>query len=51
MDIQKVPTEKLKTAKYNPRKDLKPGDTEIAFTLPPASRMNLMLTKPMTRFH
>ncbi len=28
MEIQKIPTEKLKAAKYNPRKDLKPGDVE-----------------------
>ena len=28
MDIQKIPAEKLKAAKYNPRKDLKPGDAE-----------------------
>ena len=26
MKLQKVPVEKLKPAKYNPRKDLKPGD-------------------------
>ena len=28
MDIQKIPTGKLNPAKYNPRFDLKPGDTE-----------------------
>jgi DNA modification methylase len=28
MEIQKIPAEKLKAAKYNPRKDLKPGDAE-----------------------
>ena len=28
MQIQKVPIEKLNPAKYNPRKDLKPGDPE-----------------------
>ena len=28
MDILKIPTEKLKPSKYNPRKDLKPGDPE-----------------------
>lgn len=28
MDIEKIPTEQLKAAKYNPRKDLKPGDIE-----------------------
>lgn len=28
MDIQKVSTENIKHAKYNPRKDLKPGDAE-----------------------
>ena len=28
MEIQKIPAEKLKAAKYNPRKDLKPGDPE-----------------------
>jgi DNA modification methylase len=28
MNIQTVPAAKLKAAKYNPRKDLKPGDTE-----------------------
>ncbi|MCM3761046.1 site-specific DNA-methyltransferase [Alkalihalobacillus oceani] len=28
MDIQKVAVEKLNPAKYNPRKDLKPGDAE-----------------------
>jgi len=28
MDIQKLPTSKLNPAKYNPRLDLKPGDTE-----------------------
>ncbi|TGE33338.1 site-specific DNA-methyltransferase [Desulfosporosinus sp. Sb-LF] len=28
MDIRKVPAEQLKAAKYNPRKDLKPGDEE-----------------------
>ena len=26
MKLRKVPVEKLKPAKYNPRKDLKPGD-------------------------
>jgi ParB-like chromosome segregation protein Spo0J len=26
MNIQKVPVSQLKPAKYNPRKDLKPGD-------------------------
>ena len=26
MDLQRIPIEKLKPAKYNPRKDLKPGD-------------------------
>ena len=26
MKLQKVPVDKLKPAKYNPRKDLKPGD-------------------------
>ena len=26
MNLQKVPVKKLKPAKYNPRKDLKPGD-------------------------
>ena len=26
MNIQRVPVDKLKPAKYNPRKDLKPGD-------------------------
>lgn len=28
MDIQKIPVAKLNPAKYNPRKDLKPGDPE-----------------------
>ncbi len=28
MDIQKIPVSKIKAAKYNPRKDLKPGDAE-----------------------
>ena len=28
MDIQKIPIEKINPAKYNPRKDLKPGDPE-----------------------
>jgi len=28
MDIQKIPTDQLKAAKYNPRKNLKPGDAE-----------------------
>lgn len=28
MDIQKIPIEKLNPARYNPRKDLKPGDPE-----------------------
>ncbi len=28
MNIQKIPLEKLNPAKYNPRKDLKPGDSE-----------------------
>ncbi len=28
MEIQKIPIEKLNPAKYNPRKDLKPGDPE-----------------------
>ena len=28
MDIRKIPIEKLNPAKYNPRKDLKPGDPE-----------------------
>ncbi len=28
MEIQKVSVEKLNPAKYNPRKDLKPGDPE-----------------------
>ena len=28
MDIRKIPTEKLNPAKYNPRKNLKPGDPE-----------------------
>ncbi|MDH7567932.1 MAG: ParB N-terminal domain-containing protein, partial [Clostridiales bacterium] len=28
MEIQKIPAEKLKAAKYNPRKNLKPGDPE-----------------------
>ena len=28
MDILKIPAEKLKPSKYNPRKDLKPGDPE-----------------------
>ena len=28
MDIQKIPLEKINPAKYNPRKDLKPGDPE-----------------------
>lgn len=28
MDIQKISAEQLKAAKYNPRKDLKPGDPE-----------------------
>ncbi|AFM40317.1 DNA modification methylase [Desulfosporosinus acidiphilus SJ4] len=28
MDIQKIPAEKLNPAKYNPRKNLKPGDTD-----------------------
>jgi len=28
MDIQKLPISKLNPAKYNPRLDLKPGDTE-----------------------
>ena len=26
MNLQRIPVEKLKPAKYNPRKDLKPGD-------------------------
>ena len=26
MNLQRIPIEKLKPAKYNPRKDLKPGD-------------------------
>ncbi|EGW40180.1 hypothetical protein [Desulfosporosinus sp. OT] len=29
MDIQTIAVEQLKAAKYNPRKDLKPGDTEF----------------------
>lgn len=29
MDIQRIRTEQLKAAKYNPRKDLKPGDAEF----------------------
>lgn len=28
MEIKKIPIEQLKAANYNPRKDLKPGDTE-----------------------
>ncbi|WP_286945817.1 site-specific DNA-methyltransferase [Acetobacterium sp. UBA5834] len=28
MDIQKIPVKKIKHAKYNPRKNLKPGDAE-----------------------
>ncbi|RJX22337.1 MAG: DNA modification methylase [Ammonifex sp.] len=28
MEIQKIPVSKIKAAKYNPRKDLKPGDPE-----------------------
>lgn len=28
MEIQKIPIKKIKVAKYNPRKDLKPGDVE-----------------------
>lgn len=28
MDIQKIPVSKIKAAKYNPRRDLKPGDAE-----------------------
>jgi ParB-like chromosome segregation protein Spo0J len=28
LDIQKIPIEKINPAKYNPRKDLKPGDPE-----------------------
>ena len=28
MDIQKIPVKKIKHAKYNPRKNLKPGDNE-----------------------
>ena len=28
MQIEKIPLEKLNPAKYNPRKDLKPGDTD-----------------------
>lgn len=28
MDIQKISVSKIKAAKYNPRKDLKPGDVE-----------------------
>ncbi|MBT9173147.1 MAG: hypothetical protein DDT21_01537 [Syntrophomonadaceae bacterium] len=28
MEIQKIPVTKIKAAKYNPRKDLKPGDAE-----------------------
>jgi len=28
LDIQKIPAVKIKAAKYNPRKDLKPGDPE-----------------------
>jgi len=28
LEIQKIPVTKIKAAKYNPRKDLKPGDTE-----------------------
>jgi len=28
MDIQKIPASQIKAAKYNPRKDLKPGDPE-----------------------
>lgn len=28
MDIQKIPTDKIKHAEYNPRKNLKPGDAE-----------------------
>jgi len=28
LDIQKIPVSKIKAAKYNPRKDLKPGDAE-----------------------
>ena len=26
MNLQRIPVERLKPAKYNPRKDLKPGD-------------------------
>ena len=37
MKLQKVPVEKLKPAKYNPRKDLKPGD--------PAGSVNLYAQK------
>ena len=29
MDIQKIPVSQLQPAKYNPRKDLKPGDPEF----------------------
>jgi ParB-like chromosome segregation protein Spo0J len=29
MDIQRIPAAKLRAAKYNPRKDLKPGDPEF----------------------
>ena len=29
MEIRKVPVKDLKPAKYNPRKDLKPGDPEF----------------------
>ena len=29
MDIQKISVNKLKSAKYNPRQDLKPGDKEF----------------------
>ena len=29
MEIRKVPVDQLKPAKYNPRKDLQPGDPEF----------------------
>ena len=41
MKLQKVPVEKLKPAKYNPRKDLKPGD-------PAYEKIKRSMTTPIT---
>ena len=46
LNMQTMPIERLKPAKYNPRKDLKPGDPAYETVIPSSPGIMMSRIKP-----